>query len=108
NPGDIITLQPGRYHLVEPMPVADRPGRADAPITVRAATPRSVELALRATEGFRVSAPYWRFDDLDLRGACDTHSECEHAFHIVAHGHHFSARNNLITDFNAHFKINGQ
>lgn len=108
NPGDIITLLPGRYHLVEPMPVADRPGRADAPITVRAATPRSVELALRATEGFRVSAPYWRFDDLDLRGACDNHSECEHAFHIVAHGHHFSARNNLITDFNAHFKINGQ
>jgi hypothetical protein len=54
-----------------------------------------------------VSAPYWTFENLAIRGACEQHDDCEHAFHVVGAAQHFIARNNVITDFNAHFKING-
>jgi parallel beta-helix repeat protein len=54
-----------------------------------------------------VSAPWWTFENLTIRGACTRHSDCEHAFHVVAGAEHFAAINNTITDFNAHFKING-
>jgi hypothetical protein len=83
------------------------PGSAGAPIVVRAARPGTVTIALDAGEGFAVSAPYWRFENLAIRGACGSDDGCDHAFHIVGDAHHFVARNNTIRDFNAHFKING-
>jgi hypothetical protein len=58
-------------------------------------------------DGFWVSAPYWSFENLAIRGVCAHHSDCEHAFHVVGNGTHFVARHNVIIDFNAHFKING-
>ena len=57
-------------------------------------------------EGIVVSAPRWTFENLTIRGACRTHDRCEHAFHVVGGATGFIARNNTITDFNAHFKIN--
>jgi hypothetical protein len=42
-----------------------------------------------------------------VRGVCTTHANCEHAFHVVGSGHHVVIRNNLVSDFNAHVKING-
>lgn len=105
--GDVITLMPGVYAFSGSALDASRPGRADAPITVRAAQPDSVRLEFNMTEGFRVSAPYWRFENLTIRGVCEDDSGCEHAFHVVGPAHHFVALNNTIADFNAHFKING-
>lgn len=105
-PGDVITLLPGEYALRGTVH-ARQAGSAGAPIVVRAARPATVTIAFDAREGFAVSAPHWRFENLRIRGACRSHSHCDHAFHVVGDAHHFVARNNTITDFNAHFKING-
>jgi parallel beta-helix repeat protein len=66
-----------------------------------------VTLEFDMTEGFRVSEPYWSFENLRIRGVCNRHSDCEHAFHVVGRAHHFVARHNDVSDFNAHLKING-
>jgi hypothetical protein len=105
--GDVITLLPGTYR-VRGNVAAVRAGTADAPIVVRAEQPGSAVVELEAGEGFVVSAPYWRFENLDVRGACAVARYCEHAFHVVGDAHHFAAVNNRIGDFNAHFKINGE
>jgi parallel beta-helix repeat protein len=105
-PGDVITFLPGEY-AIRGTVYARQAGTATAPIVVRAARPGTVTIALNAGEGFAVSAPYWRFENLTIRGACRSDSSCDHAFHVVGNAHHFVARNNTIRDFNAHFKING-
>jgi len=107
-PGTVITLLPGTYRFDGMRIEANRPGRADAPITVRAARPGSVRLDFAMVEGFKVSAPWWRFENLTIRGACGDDDSCEHAFHVVGGASHFAAVNNTIGDFNAHFKINGE
>ena len=106
-PGDVITFLPGSY-AVKGKLFASRPGSADAPIVIRAARPGMVQIAFDSVEGFVVSAPYWRFENLGIRGACRYDDNCQHAFHVVGNAHHFVARNNTLADFNAHFKINGQ
>ena len=106
-PGDVITFLPGSY-AVKGKLFASRPGSADAPVVVRAALPGTVQIAFDSAEGFVVSAPYWRFENLGIRGACRYDDTCQHAFHVVGNAHHFVARNNTLADFNAHFKINGQ
>ncbi len=105
--GDIITFLPGTYRFSGSRISASQPGAADNPITVRARQPGSVKLEFDLEEGFHVTAPFWLFENLTISGACSDHSKCEHAFHVVAKATNFVARNNVITDFNAHFKING-
>lgn len=104
-PGQVITLMPGSYQVNRTVEVA-RPGHAGAPIVVRADKAGSVHLALNTIEGFKVSAPYWRFENLSLQGVCS--DGCEHAFHVVGNAHHFAAVNNLMVDFNAHVKVNAE
>ncbi len=106
-PGDIIALEPGVYRFTGAPLNVSRPGTAEARILVRAAAPGSVKIEFDLVEGFIVSAPYWGFENLDIRGACQRHQKCEHAFHVTGAATHFEARNNTIVDFNAHFKING-
>ena len=106
-PGQVITLLPGQYRIERPLE-AVRPGSATAPVTVRAHVPGKVQLDIATREGFRVAAPYWRFENLSLRGVCSGASYCEHAFHVVGKAHHFAAVNNLVVDFDSHFKINGE
>lgn len=105
-PGDAITLLPGRYRIAGPLD-ANRPGSESAPIRVRAERPGSVTLEQEAVEGFRISAPWWRFENLMLRGVCGDDSTCEHAFHVTGGAHHVAMINNTVVDFNAHVKING-
>lgn len=105
--GDLITILPGKYRFIDKLKV-ERPGRAGMPVTVRAIEAGSVVLEFVNLEGFKVSAPYWRFENLSIHGTCSDDSYCEHAFHVVGGAHHFSALNNTILDFNAHFKINGE
>lgn len=106
-PGDVITFLPGRYRFGGGHIAVSQAGSKTAGITVRAKKPGTVFLEFDMLEGFLVSAPYWTFENLNIRGVCRDHSNCEHAFHIVAGAAHFSALNNYIVDFNAHFKING-
>lgn len=107
NPGDVITFSPGTYQFSGSNVSVTRSGKVDAPIQVRADVPGSVSLKFSLSEGFYVLAPYWTFENLSVQGNCTVQSDCEHAFHVVGNAHHFVARNNVITDFNAHFKING-
>jgi hypothetical protein len=105
--GDVITFLPGRYRFSgSRLPVVGA-GRADAPIVVRAQAPGSVRLEFDMVEGFLVTAPYWRFENLAIEGVCADDNYCEHAFHVVGGATHFAAVNNTLTNFNAHFKING-
>jgi len=106
-PGDAITLKAGHYALASTIE-ARQPGKPDDPVTVRAARPGTVMIEVLAPQGFVVSAPYWVFENLVVRGACATSGDCEHAFHVVGAATHFVARNNDLVDFNAHFKVNGE
>lgn len=105
-PGAVIELQPGRYMMRRSMstPV---PGRTDAPITVRAATPGSVQIHSTALEGFVINQPYWVFENLTIQGVCGNDGDCEHAFHVVGAARGTVIRNNRVLNFNAQIKING-
>ncbi|WP_332875985.1 right-handed parallel beta-helix repeat-containing protein [Massilia sp. S19_KUP03_FR1] len=105
--GDIITFLPGRYRFTGKGVPARGTGRADAPILVRALAPGSVTLELETVEGILVTGPWWRFENLTIEGVGGDDNYCEHAFHVVGRAFHFAALNNTITNFNAHFKING-
>lgn len=107
--GDVIALLAGVYR-VDGAPLAlSRDGSAAAPITVRGppAGQGVAELQIDVAEGLLVTAPYWRVEGLTVRGVCASDGDCEHAFHVVGGGNHFSAVGNTVQDFNAHFKING-
>ncbi len=105
-PGDDIVLLPGIYRFTGNNIIVSNPGQSGARITVRARQAGTVKLELASQEGFLVSAPFWTFENLHLRGVCATHTDCEHAFHVTGDAQHFIARNNTILDFNAHFKVN--
>lgn len=105
-PGDVLEIAPGRHAL--PGTLYTRSGgRADAPITLRAATAGSVTLEVRSDEGVLVAHPYWVFENLAWKGLCRADDECEHAFHIVGAARGTVVRNNHFADFSAHLKING-
>ena len=106
--GDVITLEPGTYRFSGASIFVTRPGTASANVVVRAIRPRTVFIEMDNLEGFVISAPFWRFENLTIRGVCREHSECEHAFHVVGKATNFVARNNTLIDFNAHVKVNGQ
>jgi len=107
-PGDVIQIQPGGYHFTGRAIQFSRPGTATAPITVRAARLGEVIIESDGPETFKVTAPFWRFENLSMRGVCTDHSRCEHAFHVVAGAGNTVIRNNLLADYNAHIKINGE
>ena len=105
-PGDQIVLLPGTYRFDGKLAV-ERAGSPAQPITLRAIQPGTVLIEFDTVEGFVVKAPWWRFENLTIRGVCKRHDDCEHAFHVVGAASDFIARNNVVSDFNAHFKING-
>ena len=105
-PGDAITFAPGDYAFGHSVVAASRPGTADNPIVVRAERPGTVQITTASAVGFNVTAPYWTIENLSIRGVCRLQHSCDHAFHVTGDAHHFTARANTITDFNAHFKIN--
>ena len=106
-PGATITLAPGSYRIEHRALEASRPGGAEAPIVVRAAQPGTVTLQSTVPVAIRVNAPHWRFENLAIDGACAAHDDCEHAFQVTGAASHFTAVNNTLQGFNAHFKING-
>ena len=106
-PGQVLVLAPGTYALQQTL-TTGHAGMAAQPIVLRAAKPGSVEIVVTALQAVVVNQPYWVFENLNWRGACLQHDECEHAFHIVARARGTVILNNRISDFNAHLKINGQ
>ena len=108
-PGDRILIEPGTYLVTQNL-VCDTVASAALPIEVRARTARTVLVRFAnaggVTEGFRPLAPYWRFEGLDIEGACTVDSDCEHAFHLAGDADFTVIRDNRIRDFNAQIKSN--
>jgi hypothetical protein len=107
-PGDVILLQPGVYRIAQSYITMARPGSPDAPITLRVARLGSVTLESELPEALKVGAPYWRFENLVLKGVCADDSVCDNGFHIVGPATHTVLHNLRIEDFNAQIKINGE
>ena len=101
-PADRIVLQPGRYRLNKIL--ITRPGAANAPITLTALNPAQTRIETDATELFKLDAPYWVFENLDIRGGKNAH----HAFHIVGRADNTVLRGNHIVGFHASVKGNPQ
>lgn len=104
-PGQVFEITPGTYTLNTRIRVRNA-GLVAQPIVVRARSPGSVAIQFVADEGFYVTAPYWQFENLVIRGRCKDDSDCEHAFHIVGKARGTVIRNNRIEDFNAQIKVN--
>lgn len=105
-PGVAYEFLPGTYRFKGNGFYVLPKGRADAPIILRAARLGDVRLEFDMTEGFAVQAPYWVFENLDIRGVCESDSACEHAFHLSRDARGTVIRNNRLSDFNAQVKIN--
>src|SRR4051812_14035196 len=73
-PGDEIVLADGTYGLAGA--TCGAAGTAAAPIVVRAASPLGAKIQFNGLEGFKVTAPHWHFEDLDIRGVCGVDSNC--------------------------------
>jgi hypothetical protein len=106
-PGTQIVVAPGLYPFDATLRLG-HDGRTDAPIALRAERPGTVWFSFTQVDGIRVDRPHWVFENLDIRGTCARHGDCEHAFHVIGRGAQVGIRNNRITDFNAHVKVNGQ
>jgi parallel beta-helix repeat protein len=105
-PGDIITIAPGNYDITARSIPVQAAGASQQPIYLRAQSYGSVLIQLDSLEGFHVTAPFWVFENLRVRGRCRGRGDCEHALHIVGGGRSFTLRNSEIVDFNAPVKVN--
>ncbi len=104
-PGDDIVLADGQYTVAHKL-LAASSGRADAPISLRAAHPLSAQINVSGLIGFEVTGAYWSFAGLSLRGVCAEDTNCEHAFHVVGAADFFHLQNSRLVNFNAHLKVN--
>ncbi len=105
--GDRIILAPGTYRVSQNLR-ATASGTQAQPIEVRAEVRGTATIEFDALEGFKVSGPWWIFENLVFKGVCANHSRCEHALHIVRNADHTVVRNNILQDFNAQIKGNGE
>jgi nitrous oxidase accessory protein NosD len=107
-PGQVIQLLPGTYDTSGRGLRMVRAGTPAAPIVLRAERLGDVTIESRSAAAFKISAPHWVVENLVVRGMCEQHSNCEHAFHVVGGGSHVVIRNNRMEDLNAQIKINGE
>jgi hypothetical protein len=99
-PGDRIVLLSGRYRLGK-ISIA-KPGSQDAPITLTSEDPKTTKIETRGVELFKVKAPYWVFEGLDISGGPSS----DHAFHLVSKADNVQIRGNRFRNFNAAIKGN--
>ena len=105
--GDIITLLPGTYQLSGRLQ-AKFDGSALDPIIVRADQPGTAIIKI-SSGTIHVDRAFWIYENLVVEGHCGGNdAACEHAFHIVGGGRNVVIRNNLIRNFGAHIKVNGE
>lgn len=103
-PGDVLTLRPGTYTVRKLR--TETAGTEAEPIVVRAEALGTARLD-GGGEAILIRHPYWTFENLEIRGACDKDDWCEHAFHIVGNASHTIIRNNIVREYNAMIKGNG-
>lgn len=106
--GETLLLMPGTYLFSGRNIPITRAGTNFAPITLKSSQLGLVKIEFNMLDGFLINAPFWTFENLDIRGVCNIDSRCEHAFHIVGKGKSFILKNSIIHDFNAPIKVNGE
>ena len=106
-PGDEIVLADGTYAIGQNVNCSTA-GTPSEPIVVRAENPLGARIEFDALEGFKVDAPHWHFEDLEIVGVCASDPNCEHAFHVVGQADGFVMRRLRVLDFNAQLKVNAQ
>lgn len=105
--GDVILLMPGRY-LLSGWLQPKNDGTALQPVIVRAETPGTAIIEFKSGTIHQDRA-YWIYENLVLEGHCGGKDmPCEHAFHVVGGARSVVIRNNLIRNFAAHIKVNGE
>lgn len=107
-PGDVIELMPGHYHVGPYGLGIDRPGTAAQPITLQALHLGDAVIDSDATQAIEVRAPYWHFINLDIHGVCAQDRNCAHALHIVGNAHDTILDNLRLVDFDAQVKVNAE
>ncbi|MGF1685689.1 right-handed parallel beta-helix repeat-containing protein [Photobacterium japonica] len=108
-PGQTIVIENGRYELKgKRFNISSKTASASAPIRVMAATRGQVTLALNSREGIVINQPHWQIEGIQFIGACEQHSQCDHALHIVGDADYTQVAHNTFYDFNAAIKINQQ
>lgn len=105
-PGQILEILPGTYSMSSASQIVQG-GVAGNPVVLTAKVPGSVVIESTVVAAFHVNAPFWVFENLVIRGKCERHDECEHAFHVVGKARGTVIRNNRIEDFNSQIKVNG-
>lgn len=105
--GTYIEIAPGLYPFNTAL-TARNSGTLESPIVVGAKVPGTVWLLFQHVDGIYLKQPNWIFENLNIRGECASHDTCEHAFHVVSTASGTVIRNNFLTDFNAHIKVNGE
>ncbi len=105
-PGDTIVLEAGTYKIKSHAIYLGNSGTETNRIHVQANKLGDVVLQLDTLDGFYINKSYWTFRNLRISGICANDSACEHAFHVMGGGHHVVIQNNIVTDFNAHVKVN--
>ena len=106
-PGDGIELQIGIYSINQNIGIGKN-ATAEKPIVIYARQLGDVLIEFDTVEGFKVNASHWTFQNLIIKGDCESQSKCEHAFHITGKADGTILRNNIIYDFNAAIKGNGE
>lgn len=104
--GDEIVLADGTYALNANVTCGT--DGSTTPIVVRAENALKARIDFDALEGFKVTAPGWHFEGLDVHGACADDNLCEHAFHVTGKATGFVLRNSRVVDFNAQIKVNAE
>ena len=105
-PGIAIVMKPGTYVLTSQVSF-NRAGTVTKPIYLRAQISGQVLIQSNTVEMFNVSASDWHFEGLTIEGVCASHDNCEHAFHITGAAHRTVIKENIIRNFNAMIKGNG-
>ena len=102
SPGEIIMIMPGLYEMGRLN--IQSAGTPERPITVTAPALGDVKIVPKDDEVFKVAAPYWIFENLDIGGGPTS----EHAFHLVGSASHVIIRHDFLHDLNAMIKGNGE
>ena len=105
--GDTIEVAPGVVRVTGTLHSRSEgaPGR---PITLRASWPGAAVVELATTEGLKIAHAGWIIENLVLVGRCARDHDCEHAVHVVGDARGIVIRDNVIRDFNAAIKVNGE
>lgn len=101
--GDVIEVADGTYALDRSIWTANQ-GTPEAPIVLRAASPRGAKLDFQSVEGLVFNKADWVLEGLWINGACPSPGGCQAAVGIKAGATRFIMRGAKLTNWVQHVK----